>query len=301
MSRRVEPEKLRLAADAVDEADLARSQARTKEEDARNARNEFAAKDARAEEALLDAGVSGGDLVPPNPPTHTSVFKGGWSNGNWGLAAIAAVILLVALLATLFWLATRSPSHDDVSGVRQTANMALTNSIEAKAEAKGATTTANRAAADASSAKADASNALSTALDAKASAGKCGCDKEKKPAPRKQRRAKAPVAFVPPTPAPAMPAGLKPGGCIYESDGTAILKGTTVRQSKGKELDRISDEGLRSSTVPAIKHILSSHPDAFVTNDGHKLMCKAWSHYTAYNIQAPDGLRVNEDTHRTSN
>lgn len=90
----------------------------------------------------------------------------------------------------------------------------------------------------------------------------------------------------------------KPGGCVYTSDGTAVLKGTKERQSNGKELARISNDQLFASSDPAIKAILAAQPNWSSDNTGHAAVCGSWSTYIASVIQEAKGQRVNNDTHR---
>lgn len=116
------------------------------------------------------------------------------------------------------------------------------------------------------------------------------------------------VPAVPPAcsggcPAPQVPAAppaqeVRWGGCVYTSDGTAILKGTKTKQPQGTELARISNNDLNSSSDPGIRAILARYPNAFQDSDAHKALCRAWSAHVAASIQEPTGLRVNDDTHR---
>ncbi len=115
--------------------------------------------------------------------------------------------------------------------------------------------------------------------------------------PQKPRQAPSSAPTHPPQVAqPAINEGFrrKPGGCIYTSDGTAILKGETTPKPNGFVIARQSDESIASEFAAMLK----GHPKAFVTDEGHKAMCLAWSHLMAEKYQSPEGRKVNADTHR---
>lgn len=108
-------------------------------------------------------------------------------------------------------------------------------------------------------------------------------------------RADAQVAVAPP-----QTHQRAPGGCIYASDGNLVLFGTTTKVRAGVEVARISDAELQSSKDQAIKSLISQHPQGFETDAAHISMCAAWSKIAAQKVQDPKGMRVNNDTRRTS-
>lgn len=323
-----DPELLRKAAQALDSARAAEAKAEEAERDARRLRSEADSLVAAARRLYADAqkigfnsngntaapsdslappafvGGAGGSARPPNPPAPRGAAF--WDNGS--PTAVGWVALVVAVIALLLGLWLWTNRGDSAAVAKREAAAAIAPVAKDAADAKSA---ANKAVADASQAKADAANAVSTANDAKAAATTCSerCKPQDQKPTSKPRQRPAKEAYTPPqrpsAPPPAAkapsPTAVADGGCIYSSDGTAILKGTNVRQPKGTELARISNAELMNSANPAIRRIVAAHSDGFTTNNGHLALCKAWSDYVATQIQSPEGLRVNNDTHRVVN
>jgi hypothetical protein len=88
------------------------------------------------------------------------------------------------------------------------------------------------------------------------------------------------------------------GGCIHTSDGTLLLKGQTIPVPKGNKVGTISDAELAASNDKEIVALLKKHPNAFLTDEGHKAMCTDWRRLNAARIQEQKGFQFNDDTHR---
>lgn len=326
MKKFPDPDKLRKAAEAVEKYETQRAKLADKQGEARVAEGEVRLQEVHTDIAAREVdlhladtfpsgeetpanigGSGGGNLRPPSMISSVGELPDWWARPS-GVAALIAIFL--ALIA-LVWLAF---NHGDWSAGKQAGDTALTVAETADAKADKALSLGEANTKTLKGHDERITQGQQTADDALAKVKDCGCDKKEQPKvpvvrkkPRQPAVSPVPAPVSPPkvqAPAPTAPppaAALKPGGCIYVSDGAAILKGTTVRQPAGTELARISDESLRASPVPEIRSILRSHPEAFVTDQGHLSMCNAWSNYVAGTVQIPDGLRVNNDTRRVSN
>ncbi len=110
-----------------------------------------------------------------------------------------------------------------------------------------------------------------------------------------------PVPGAPTAPAVAAPAvptvGIPPHGCMYTSDGTAILKGQTAALAKGTVIARSTFADINASTDKAIVAIRNQFPNWKTDLPQRMQMCSKWSEHQADLLQEPKDRALGETTY----
>ncbi len=96
--------------------------------------------------------------------------------------------------------------------------------------------------------------------------------------------------------APVSTAGIPPHGCLYTSDGTAILKGQMTVLPKGTEIARASFVDINASTDKAVAAIRDQFTNWKTDLPQRMQMCSKWSAHKAEQLQEPKGRTLGETT-----